>query len=171
MAGRHHRLDGRESEWTPGVGDGQEGLACCDSWGRKESDTTEWLNWTELIHTIRSPGGGHGSPLQCSCLENPVDRGAWQSIGLQRVGHSSSNYACMQIHTIYKYTIIAQPGGGNSSSPQWFCLENPMDRGARWATVHGVEKSWTWLSTWWNSMKEREEMKVYWAQGFIFYWN
>ena len=43
-----HWLDGRESEWTPGVGDGQGGLACCDSWGRKESDTTEWLNWTEL---------------------------------------------------------------------------------------------------------------------------
>ena len=33
---------------TPGFGDGQGGLACCDSWGRKESDTTEWLNWTEL---------------------------------------------------------------------------------------------------------------------------
>ena len=48
MAGWHHRLDGRESEWTPGVGDGQGGLACCDSWGRKESDTTEWLNWAEL---------------------------------------------------------------------------------------------------------------------------
>ena len=47
MAGWHHRLDGRESEWTPGVGDGQWGLACCDSWGHKESDTTEWLNWTE----------------------------------------------------------------------------------------------------------------------------
>ena len=37
-----------ESEWTPGVGDGQGGLACYDSWGHKESDTTEWLNWTEL---------------------------------------------------------------------------------------------------------------------------
>ena len=48
MAGWHHGLDGRESECTPGVGDGQGGLACCDSWGRKESDTTEWLNWTEL---------------------------------------------------------------------------------------------------------------------------
>ena len=35
-------------EWTPGIGDGQGGLACCDSWGHKESDTTEWLNWTEL---------------------------------------------------------------------------------------------------------------------------
>ena len=44
----HHWLDGRESEWTLGVGDGQGGPACCDSWGRKESDTTEQLNWTEL---------------------------------------------------------------------------------------------------------------------------
>ena len=48
MAGWHHRLDGRESEWTLGVGDGQGGLACWDSWGHKESDTTEWLNRTEL---------------------------------------------------------------------------------------------------------------------------
>ena len=48
MAGWHHGLDGRESEWTLGVGDGQGGLACCDSWGHKELDTTEWLNWTEL---------------------------------------------------------------------------------------------------------------------------
>ena len=49
MAGWHHWLNGRESERTPGVGDGQGGLACCNSWGRKESDTTEWLNWTEGI--------------------------------------------------------------------------------------------------------------------------
>ena len=52
MAGWHHWLDGLESEWTSGVGDGQGGLACCDSWGRKESDTTEWLNWTELRLTL-----------------------------------------------------------------------------------------------------------------------
>ena len=50
MAGWHHGLDGCESEWTPGVGDGQGGLVCCDSWDRKESDTTERLNWTE--HTM-----------------------------------------------------------------------------------------------------------------------
>ena len=48
MAGWHHQLDGHEFEWTSGVGDGQGGLACRDSWGRKESDTTERLNWTEL---------------------------------------------------------------------------------------------------------------------------
>ena len=45
MAGWHHWLAGHESEWTPGVGDGQGGLACCDSWGHKESDTTRRLNW------------------------------------------------------------------------------------------------------------------------------
>ena len=44
MAGWHHRLDGREFESIPGVGDGQGGLACCDSWGCKESDMTERLN-------------------------------------------------------------------------------------------------------------------------------
>ena len=47
MAGWHHWLDGRESEWTPGAGDGQGGLLCCSSWGLEEMDTTEWLNWTE----------------------------------------------------------------------------------------------------------------------------
>ena len=44
MAGWHHRLDGREFEGTHGVGDGQGGLACCNSQGRKESDMTERLN-------------------------------------------------------------------------------------------------------------------------------
>ena len=48
MVGWHHQLDRYEFEWTLGVGDRQGGLACCDSWGLKESDTIEWLKWTEL---------------------------------------------------------------------------------------------------------------------------
>ena len=48
MAGWHHWLDGHEFEWTLGVGDGQGGLALCNSWSRKESDATERLNWTKL---------------------------------------------------------------------------------------------------------------------------
>ena len=48
MVGWHHRLNGHGFGWTPGVGDGQGGLACCGSWGHKESDTTAWLNGTEL---------------------------------------------------------------------------------------------------------------------------
>ena len=43
----HHQLNGHEFEWTPGVGDGQGSLECCRPWGHKESDMTEWLNWTD----------------------------------------------------------------------------------------------------------------------------
>ena len=64
MAGWHHRLDGREFEWTPGVGKGQGGLECCDSWGCKESDTTERLNWTELTSIIL-------------CMNVPCQDSAW----------------------------------------------------------------------------------------------
>ena len=74
MIGWHHRLDGHESEQTPGVGDGQGGLACCSLWGRRESDMTERLNWTELkdrkywdfpggseVKTLPPSAGGVGS--------------------------------------------------------------------------------------------------------------
>ena len=50
MAGWHHWLNGHGFGWTPGVGDGQGGLVCCGSWGRKESDTTEQLNWILKEH-------------------------------------------------------------------------------------------------------------------------
>ena len=49
----HHRLNELEFGWTLGVGDGQRSLACCSSWGRKESDTTEQLNWTETLPRLR----------------------------------------------------------------------------------------------------------------------
>ena len=54
MAGWHQWLDAHEFGWSPGVGDGQRGLACCDSWCCKELDTTEQLNWTELrLNSVR----------------------------------------------------------------------------------------------------------------------
>ena len=52
MVGWHHQLDGHGFGWTPGVGDGQGGLACCSPYGRKESDNNERLNWTELLRMI-----------------------------------------------------------------------------------------------------------------------
>ena len=52
MVAWHHRLNGHEFGWTPGVGDGQGGLACCGSWGCKESDMTERLNWTETSNLL-----------------------------------------------------------------------------------------------------------------------
>ena len=54
MAGWHHQLNGHEFGWTPGVGDGQGGLACCDSWGCKESDTTEQLNQSSCQGKLNS---------------------------------------------------------------------------------------------------------------------
>ena len=52
MVGWHHWLNGHGFGWTLGGGDGEGGLVCCGSWGRKKSDTTEWLNWTDQeFHT------------------------------------------------------------------------------------------------------------------------
>ena len=53
---------------------GQRSLVGCRPWGRKESDTTERLHFHFSLSSIEE---GNGNPLQCSCLENPRDRGAW----------------------------------------------------------------------------------------------
>ena len=82
----------------PGKSHGQRSLVGCTPWGHEESDTTEWLHFHFSLSCI---GEGNGSPLQCSCLENPKDRGAWwaavysyaQSLtGLKRLSSSSSNH-------------------------------------------------------------------------------
>ena len=52
MAGWYQRLNGHGFGWTLGIGDGQGGLGCCSSWGHKESDTSDWLNWTELFTNV-----------------------------------------------------------------------------------------------------------------------
>ena len=79
MAGWHHGLDGREFEWTLGDGDGQGGLVCCDSWGHKESDMTEQLNWTEL--NWRAPG------LTLHWKTQKLPGGPWFSLRLHLGGH------------------------------------------------------------------------------------
>ena len=83
MAGWHHRLDGHESEWTLGVGYGQGGLACCDSWGREESDTTERLNWTELKGTRLDSHTDNWQPchfLVChKWLSSVISDGCWHT--------------------------------------------------------------------------------------------
>ena len=65
MAGWHHWLDGHESQWTPGDGDRQGVLACCNSWGRKESNTTERLNWTELKVNLHIDSWIFNTKLSC----------------------------------------------------------------------------------------------------------
>ena len=75
MAGWHHWLDGFESGWTSGVGDGQGGLACWDSWGHKESNTTERLNWTETLYFLSpfsSPGHLPNPGIETTSLLSPA---------------------------------------------------------------------------------------------------
>ena len=91
-------------------------------------------------------GAGHGNPLQHSCLGNPKDREAWQAT-VHRVAKSQTRLK--QLSTLAKlYCIwpISLFGEGTGTPLQYSCLENPMDRGAWWATVHGVAKSQTRLS-------------------------
>ena len=80
MVGWHQQLNGHEFEQAPGVVDGQGNLACCIPWGRKESDTSEQLNWTELIYmspnswtSLPPPTPSHSSRLsQSTRFELPV---------------------------------------------------------------------------------------------------
>ena len=69
MAGWHHRLNGHEFEWTPGVGDGQEGLVCYSPWGRKEWDMTDGLNWTELKKEKVTKDGGNNKLMRINEVE------------------------------------------------------------------------------------------------------
>ena len=66
MVGWHHKLDGHEFEQALGVGDWQRSLACCSPWGRKESDMTEHLNWTELVSSLNVSWVGS---TRCSTME------------------------------------------------------------------------------------------------------
>ena len=78
----------------------------------------------------RSPGGGSGNPLQYSCLENPMDRGAWRAEVHKRV---AKNWTQLKRRRQWHPTPVLSPG-------------KSMDRGGWWAVVHGVAKSQTRLS-------------------------
>ena len=94
MAGWHHGLNGLESEWTPGDGDGQGGLVCCDSWGRKESDTTERLNWTEEKKR-------YYWVLRILQQSSRLERQVW----LREMG----SFKFFQIHTYYTHNQACRP--------------------------------------------------------------
>ena len=80
MVGWHHWLDGQEFEQAPGAGDGQGGLVCCSSWGCKESDTTELLNWNWMVryynidHKLRDTAY---QPMFMAQIEVPIKMGNW----------------------------------------------------------------------------------------------
>ena len=155
----------------PGESHGQRSLVGWSPWGREESDRTERLHFHFSLSYI---GEGNGSPLQCSCLENPRDGGAWwaavygvaqSQTWLKRLRSSSSSSSMR-----YTASLVAQlvkksacnagdpdlipglgrfPGEGNGNPLQCSCLENPKDGGIWWAVVYGVAQSRTqlkWLS-------------------------
>jgi len=92
MAGWYHQLDGHEFGRTPGVGDRQGGLECCDSWGCKESDTTEQLNLTDTYFLfLYCEKAGKAMATHSSVLAWRIpgagETGGLPSLGLHRVGH------------------------------------------------------------------------------------
>ena len=68
MVGWHHQLDGHEFEQAPGVGDEQGSLVCCSPWGRKESDSTERLNWTDWDKVLSYSDMDRIKGKQQSCI-------------------------------------------------------------------------------------------------------
>ena len=90
--------------------------------------------WVQSLGTEDCPGGGNGNPLQYSCLENPVDRGAWWA-AVHRVAQSRTRLKRLSMHACI--------GEGNGNPLQCSCLENPGDGGAWWAPIYGVAQSRT----------------------------
>ena len=107
----------------PGKSHGQRSLVGCSPWGRWESDTTEWLHFH---FSLSCTGEGNGNPLQCSCLENPRDRGAWWAAvyraaqswtRLKRLNSSSSSHTFGWINSLRKHYSIL---GAFRNSQQFF---------------------------------------------------
>ena len=113
MAGWHSWLDGRrEFEWTLGDGDGQGGLACCDSWGCKESDTTEQLIWSERLN-LEKAMAPHSSTLAWK-IPWTEEHGRLQSMGSLKVGcnwaTSLSLFTFMHWRRKWQPTPVFLPG-------------------------------------------------------------
>ena len=105
MAGWHHWLDGCDSGWTPGVGDGQEGLGCCNSWGRKESDTTERLIWSDLNCSMS------GFPVPHDLLEFAQIHGHWVSDAIDHLTPFTFRLQSFPASTPFSVSRLFASGG------------------------------------------------------------
>ena len=109
-----------------------------------------------LIFSPYHMGEGNGNPLQYSCVENPVDRGAWWA-AVHRVVQSQTRLKWLSMHACI--------GKGNGNPLQCSCLENPRYGGAWWAAVYGVAQSRTRLK-WYSSSSSSPDTRsrVAWGQ-------
>ena len=121
MAGWHHRLNGHGFGWTPGGGDGQGGLACCDSWGLKELDTTERLTTHTHTHTHVARASYFISKRR-SFLLFPAHR---SYLGFP-AGSDGKESTCIMGDLGLIPGLGRYPGGGHGNPLKYSCL----DRGA-----------------------------------------
>ena len=95
-----------------------------------------------MLFPLCTFGEGNGTPLQYSCLENPMDfLQPGSLVACSPWGHEESDMN-EQLHFHFSPSCI---GEGNGNPLQCSCLENPRDRGAWWAAVYGVAQGWKWL--------------------------
>ena len=117
----------------PGESHGRRSLVGCSPWGREESDTTERLHFPFSLSCI---GEGNGTPLQCSCLENPRDRGAWwaavygvtQSRTWLKWLSSSSSSSC----PVHVFSSVHTPGLHSALLPSFVLVHIPENHHFDW---------------------------------------
>ena len=105
--------------------------------------------------SMKPSGEGNGTPLQYSCLENPMDRGAWWAAGH---GVAKSRTRLSDFTFTFHFSLSCT-GEGNGNPLQCSCLENPRDGGAWWAAVYGVAQSRTRLKRLSSSSSSNEAIR------------
>ena len=156
MVGWHHRLNRHECEQALRDGERQRTLVCCSLWGCKESDTTErlnksckaspgrssiWKGYVNLFFLLQPFTGGQSEIIYLLAKHKHY------SLTVRLPGSSVGRESFYNVGDLGSVSGSGRsPGGGNSNQLQYSCLENPMDRGFWWATVHWVTKHQPQLS-------------------------
>ena len=130
MVGWHHRLNGHRFWWTPGVGAGQGGLACCDSWGLKELDTTEQLDWADAVISF----------VCCCCwvtsvVSDSVRPHRWQPTRLPCPWDSPGKNTAMGCHFLLQCMEVKRESEVAQSCPT---LQDSMYCSLRGSSIHGI---------------------------------